>query len=748
MSTPFIMKKHKYNIPLTRTLSRDDYCKIYPNAIQWNTNNEIAVITGSNIDIVDLKLLFAGDPLRPPSPEDTLDLDLSTFYCVSNTHQSTEDEKTNNNDNDNNTCLNFNLIPTISTPTFKNARWCHRPPSWFMYHGILAAIQSNYIVTLYTRLLDDAQWRHFRLTHSKISHPNCISWFDEPFYSDNNRNIQYIMIGTTHASCILLKLTFKYDQISCIDVDFVSEITCLSNASDVAITAINTIKFYGQYFVAVGIYSGCVQIWINNDEDLTDFERVRVIDLKSTGGISCMKWFRAFDNKSNGIYCCIAACRQIIILYISRHYSSFDWMNDKTASYYPRMAISAIDFVHIEDKYIILSSSYDGNIYAWLLPKGNPIIKFTEQMKQVIGNDLYNKLNNDVYDKLIINEINNNTEMKDDKIIYGSLGIQCDPNCLLVSCITHEDSKINLHIYPVSMNNQIIHDLLLQHHFLSRTYLQPISVTLVMRCLQTYYVEMMEQFIQYYKSQFKKWFESSDKLEINDILNHENDLRYSLLMIRYFFSMIANPPKWFRNHIQYIIHTLLQIHCWKTMHQFVCSHNNQNVDSERDYICIYLMFYWNVTPHLKQEDNQVTPVFNYLHQQILEKLTSIFSLLKDNNCTQKCIFLQDNLFADEDNESNNEQNCTINFKAMDRCPQCNSVTTVSMHNGYCGSQRDQHLIWRCTVTFKIIIDDNQLHCSLCEGDNNDNDIDLMTHYFNHCLPFICPICIIPLTKFI
>ena len=537
--------------------------------------------------------------------------------------------------------------------------------------------------------------------------------------------------------------------------------------------------------------------------------------------------------------------------FLLNEYSSSNYMNNKTAMYFPKMTISGLQHLNINKQSIILSCSYDGNINAWSIPHCAPIIKHNDDDKDndenMINDTKFKEIisrNGDIYDKLMIDichKICNKLETEIDAISnelnvtpkrITSFGIASDPNGLLLGLIhpvtNTSTSRLShglqkLHLYPVSTDYQIIYHSLLavKDHY----YFQPVSIAILLDYFRSYHIKIIKEFIQFCKTTFSHWFtivdvdddndddddedlEEDYHINIDDILKQQNSLRFCLLMLKYFVSRIQpfdgmennQTLEWLNNYIRFIVDTLLQLHCYKTLKSFLMITSNRKHDidmknedeiefippsdeetKEEEYLTIYLMFIWNAFNYIhNQNENQLTKIYNFLHNTLLIQFETVFERLQDNNHYEKCHFLRKCLYPDDfdddddisvsqldvDQENKNTKRFTMNCKKMENCPICNKLTTVTMHGGRCGSDNDEerHLISRCYVSFKIINDRNRLHCSCCNAgitkyitqqllngevqdkeEINDN-IDIMTKCFSHCLPFICSICNVPLVQ--
>ena len=638
--------------------------------------------------------------------------------------------------------------------------------------------------------------------------------------------------------------------------------------NDMVITQIESIQFKEEMFVAIALENGLCQIWKNtkDNDGFSRFECMKQIDLKSNGNISCLSWYRSKQD-DHTIYCLIAKQRIIDILEIRvphkrllfEQYSSSNWMNNKTSMYYPKMAISDIQCLNINGQSIIISSSYDGSIHAWTMPYCTPIIKMADNKdNDTMDNKLKTIMNksSDIYNKLIIDvchKICNKLQLEMQEISeelnltpkgMTNFGIASDPNGLLLALIhpfpKRSKTRLSqglqkLHLYPVTTDHDTMYRLLFdkQSKLSQHEYLQPTSIAIAMDYFKSYHIHLVKEFISYYKTTFSQWFiveydgddEEDDDMDdnewsvnMNEILQKENSLRFCLLMMRYFISRIEpfngmqnnRQLEWFNLNIIYIMETLLQLHCYKTFKQLLTvtnissneededndidmkteaneeneefkfqppsNENNENETTEDEpnkedqYLSVYLMFVWMGFSYMSNNDkNHLTKLYNFLHKTLLIQLEQVFTKLNDKNNYQKCFQLHKCLYPDDfdddemESESDEDKRFTLNYDKVEHCPICNKLTTVVMHNGTCGSDQDtdRHLISRCCVSFRIVTDYNQLYCSCCNGGitakitkklmyelskeyNNDN---VMTKCFsNHCKPFICPICNVPLVQ--
>ena len=378
--------------------------------------------------------------------------------------------------------------------------------------------------------------------------------------------------------------------------------------------------------MAIGMKNGSLEIWKSTKNDLQSFDCVHRLDLPQNGMISGLQWHETKGDESS-IVLVVSKNRLLHVLEIGirrqskeqlvsflffEHHSSSKWMNNKTARFFPKMAINGMEIVRIGDCSVILTTSCDGAVTGWTLPECSPILSQSDidnldvhqsadsKLSTVIkrSGGLHHKLMVDICGKIRseltmeIAEVSSASNLPLKRM--SSLGIAVDPNGLLLVMVHPDPKRLNepkcaeqqrLYFYPVSVDHDAVYDLVHSLHDDDRAVLHPMSIVMAMDYFRPFHRNMAKRFMDYFEHSFGRWFQSEDdgdgedddvemngdlnckegielngdsndeesfELTVDAVMEHEHSLRFCLLMLRYFVSRVR--PHDGMEHNETLIH--------------------------------------------------------------------------------------------------------------------------------------------------------------------------------------------------
>lgn len=832
----------------------------------------------SFLAIIDMKLLHHGRPMERISVRNDLLYGLkSGIKCIANTSDNAVNIDRNSLDS----------LPLTSYPVFLSARWCPSPPPMFVQFGLLATLQSDHRLVVYgmpsftPRRMSctpiDPQWtslidltpylQSFRITADlNLSlHSTSMGWFQPLLSNDHSTPMtQYLVVGTKESVLIVFRFKFQSDNPSpdSIKVETMGHFLSSSISTDsvqsingMAISQIECARWNEDILMAIGLKNGSFEIWKCkcpkhnvskcSPNAFPEFHRVQHPDIVlngSYGTISGLKW----HSNTDSIALVISTRRIIYVLQIRTYrnalkfevHSSSKWMNNKTARFYPKMAINGLEIIRIGNDNVIITISCDGVVNGWTFPECALIANqsqneeiertFNQSIDSQNGSNLYTKLMVEICNKIRddisseIADISSTSNLPLKRI--SSLGMAVDPNGLVLAVIYPDaqrvyDSKCRepqrLYLYPVSVDHDSMYELVHSLHCDPQRVLHPISMVIAMDCFVPFHRIMARRFMSYFDTTFGHWFQSEDvddedgdqqmngdtnsreqghmhcAVTIDVVMEQEDSLRFCLLMFRYFVSRVR-PYDGMEDNVALkkmnamicgIMEVLLQCHCLKTLGSFLELTNGRNGKYElkssenrkHEYLPIYLQFMWFLVSYISNRaHNYLSKIFSVLHRELLKCLVRAFERLKDDEYGMKCnrviqcIYpLDDDDVESEDEREDDDTHWTIQCEKFDCCPVCNKMVAVAMHTGLCGSDEDKqrHQLSRCCVSFRIIGTEKVLYCCCCNGVTTEEMTkrlvqmrqrsslsqstktgSVVDQCFNHCLPFHCSLCKVPLVQ--
>ena len=269
-----------------------------------------------------------------------------------------------------------------------------------------------------------------------------------------------------------------------------------------------------------------------------------------------------------------------------------------------------------------------------------------------------------------------------------------------------------------------------------------------------------------------------------NILNCEPELRYCFLMLRYLLSRICSNfdgiienNETFSSMNRYmlnIMQLLLQLHCYKTLNNFIIiNENNNNKTKIRNTFSIELMCEWVIWGCCQQiqtkktwvehriNDNLskfIVPTQGFMEQELLNLVSKAYTYCNKPQLAKQCENVHSMFSAHTaTNVGDSIQNQTakqtqkqkekqvicqaINLNNLEICPICQSVAPVDqMHSSQCGYQSivtvgnsnsnsnsnsndnkndkqfsEKHLLARCCIGYQIIHCWNRWICQCCNG---------------------------------